>query len=123
MIRKLMIVDDSMLIRKKITREFDRSKFDLVASAENGEQAIEYFKMFQPEIVTMDITMPLFNGIQCIERLVEINPDVKILVISALKDWDTGMEALEKGAQGFINKPVTQQSLIDALETLIEDDD
>ena len=67
--------------------------------------------------------MPLFNGIQCIERLVEINPDVKILVISALKDWDTGMEALEKGAQGFINKPVTQQSLIDALETLIEDDD
>ena len=117
-----MIVDDSKLIRKKITREYDRNKFELVASAENGIKAVDYFKTFNPEVVTMDLTMPLFDGIQCIEQLVDLNPKVKILVISALKDWDTCMEALEKGAQGFITKPVTQQSLIDALDTLIEEE-
>jgi len=122
MIRKLMIVDDSKLIRKKISREFDRKKFMLVATAENGKEAVDLFQQHKPEIVTMDITMPLFDGIQCIEQLIEIDPTVKILVISALKDWDTGMLSLEKGAQGFINKPVTQQSLIDALDTLIEDE-
>ena len=120
--RKLMIVDDSNLIRKKIAREFDQNRFDLVASAENGEKAIELFKEFKPEIITMDITMPHLDGIDCIEQLIAIQPDVKILVISALNDKATGMEALEKGAMGFINKPFSQQGIIDALATLVEDD-
>jgi len=122
MINKLMIVDDSNLIRKKIAREFDQSKFELIASAKNGEEAISFFEKFKPEVITMDITMPHLDGIDCIERIVAINPEVKILVISALNDKATGMEALEKGAMGFINKPFSEQDIISALETLIEDD-
>ena len=121
--KKLMIVDDSNLIRKKIAREFDQSKFELIASADNGEKAIELFEAHRPEIVTMDITMPHLDGVDCIERLVEIDPKTKILVISALNDKATGMEALEKGAMGFINKPFTQQEIVDALNALTEDDD
>ena len=118
---KLMIVDDSNLIRKKIAREFDHSKFNLVASAANGEQAVEFFKQFNPDVVTMDITMPHIDGIECIENLIAIDPDVMILVVSALNDKETGMEALEKGAMGFINKPFTQTDIIQALDALIED--
>jgi len=77
-----MIVDDSNLIRKKITREFDQLKFELVASAKNGEDAIEKFKEFSPDVITMDITMPHLNGIECIENLIKIKPTTKILVIS-----------------------------------------
>jgi len=65
--------------------------------------------------------MPNLDGIECIEKLIELKPTTKILVISALNDKATGMEALEKGAMGFINKPFTQQEIIEALETLIEE--
>lgn len=116
-----MIVDDSNLIRKKIAREYDQSKFKLVASAENGEKALDLFQQFKPDVVTMDITMPHLDGIDCIERLIAINPEVMILVVSALNDKSTGMEALEKGAMGFINKPFTQKDIIEALDALVED--
>lgn len=120
--KKLMIVDDSNLIRKKISRELDDSKFELVGTAENGEKAIELFKECKPEVVTMDITMPHVDGIECIEQLVSIEPSVKILVISALNDKATGMEALEKGAMGFINKPFSEKDITQALDTLVEEE-
>lgn len=120
--KKLMIVDDSNLIRSKIARDFDHSKFELVGSAENGEKAIELFQQLSPEVVTMDITMPHIDGIECIERLVSIDPDVRILVVSALNDKATGMEALEMGAMGFINKPFTEKDIVEALDALVEDE-
>jgi len=117
-----MIVDDSNLIRNKIAREFDHTKFELVASAENGEKAIRLFQELSPEVVTMDITMPHLDGIECIEHLISIEPDVRILVVSALNDKATGMEALEKGAMGFINKPFTEKDILEALGALVEDE-
>jgi len=120
--KKLLIVDDSNLIRKKIAREFDQSKFELVGSAEDGEVALALFLQHSPQVVTMDITMPHVDGIECIENLVAVQPDVKILVISALNDKATGMEALEKGAMGFINKPFTENEIIEALDALLEDE-
>ena len=119
--KKLMIVDDSNVIRKKTSREFDQSKFELVGTAKNGEEAITLFKSSNPEVITMDITMPHVDGIECIEQIVGIEPNVRILVISALNDKATGMEALEKGAMGFINKPFSENDIIQALETLVED--
>lgn len=116
-----MIVDDSALIRRKITREFDKKKFQLVATAVNGEQAIELFKMHRPQIVTMDITMPMLDGIECIETLIALDPAVQILVVSALSDQATGMEALEKGANGFLIKPFSEDQITSALDIMTED--
>ena len=116
-----MIVDDSALIRRKITREFDKKKFQLVATAVNGEQAIDLFKMHRPQIVTMDITMPMLDGIECIETLIALDPAVQILVVSALSDQATGMEALEKGANGFLIKPFSEDQITSALDIMTED--
>lgn len=117
---KLMIVDDSNIIRNKITRAHNQSKFQLVATATNGMEAIEQFKQTQPDVVTMDLTMPEMDGIECITQLIELNPDVAILVVSALSDKATGIEALQLGARGFLLKPFTEQELEDALEELTE---
>jgi two-component system chemotaxis response regulator CheY len=119
---KLMVVDDSMLIRKKIIREHDDNKFLLVGEASNGLEAVRLFKMHRPDVVTMDLTMPHLDGIQCIEQLMEIDPNVNVLVISALSDEDTGMEALEKGAKGFVNKPFTEEQITEALDIIIADE-
>jgi len=117
----LMIVDDSRLIRKKIERECDQNLFRVVASAGNGAEALELYRKTTPDAVTMDLTMPTLDGVACIRGLVEQNSEIKILVISALKDQATGMEALEEGAMGFVTKPFSGRELQFALQEIIED--
>lgn len=118
---KLMIVDDSNLIRNRIQREYDSQQFQLVGTAENGSTALELFDRLKPDVVTMDLTMPQIDGIECIEHLIAKSPDVRILVVSAINDKATGMEALEKGAMGFITKPFSGNDLKAALQELVED--
>lgn len=118
----MMIVDDSNIIRSKIHQAHDSNRFDVVAIATNGFEAVQLFKQHQPQVVTMDLTMPHMDGIDCIEQLVEINPDVLVLVVSALSDEATGIEALEKGASGFLLKPFSDQALQSALTELTDVD-
>jgi two-component system chemotaxis response regulator CheY len=118
---KLMVVDDSNIIRRKIQRcNLVSSNFDVVASASNGAEAVTMCKQSNPQVVTMDLTMPEVDGISCIEQLLQINEDILILVVSALSDKATGIEALEKGARGFLYKPFTEDDLVDALNELTE---
>jgi len=116
-----MIVDDSKLIRKKIERECDERIFSVIGTAKNGEEALEIFASMQPDVVTMDLTMPRLDGIECIQGLIKIDPGVRILVVSALNDKATGLTALEEGAMGFLIKPFSGQHLQEALREMIED--
>ena len=81
---KLMICDDSNIIRRKIERELQIEHLQVIATAANGKQAVEAFRKEPADVVTMDMTMPEMDGIECVENLVKIKPDVLILVISAL---------------------------------------
>lgn len=116
---KLLIVDDSNIIRRKIERGSDANKFHIVGTASNGLDAFEKAKTLQPQVITMDLTMPQMDGIECIEKLMKFNPDLKILVVSALSDKATGIEALEKGARGFLCKPFDDIQLGSALQELV----
>lgn len=118
---KLMIVDDSNIIRNKIKRACDNGQFYVVATARTGTEAVELFSQHKPDIVTMDLTMPEMDGIECIEALANIDPEALILVVSALSDQATGIEALEKGAAGFLLKPFTEIQLNEALTEMMED--
>lgn len=117
----MMIVDDSNIIRRKIERCKNSHKFEVVASAGNGLEAVEMFRKSRPKVVTMDLTMPGLNGIQCIKRMVSHDPEVRILVVSALSDKATGIKALKMGARGFLCKPFTEDQLNEALTELTED--
>jgi two-component system chemotaxis response regulator CheY len=116
---KLLIVDDSNVMRRRIERSQQVDRLEVVGLASNGVDAIEQFRRTDPDVVTMDITMPQMDGIECVERLVEMKPHVLILVVSALADKATAVEAMEKGANGFLNKPFTDRQLNDALLELI----
>ena len=85
-------------------------------AASNGREAVELFRRTQPDVVTMDLTMPEMDGIECVQQLVAINSKVLILVVSALADKATAVEAIEKGANGFLCKPFTDRQLNDALQ-------
>ena len=116
---KLMIVDDSNIMHRRIERSQQFEELELVGTASNGLEAIEMFRKMDPDVVTMDLTMPQMDGIECIENIVKIKPAVRILVISALADKATAVEAMEKGANGFLNKPFTDRQLNEAIAELI----
>ena len=116
---KLMIVDDSNIIRRRIERSQQFEDLHVVGSAANGVDAVEMFKKMDPDVVTMDLTMPRMDGIECISQLVALKPAVRILVISALADKATAVEAMERGANGFLNKPFTDRQLNEAIAELM----
>lgn len=117
---KLMIVDDSAIIRRKIERSCLGSKFEVVGTAKNGKEAIDIFEQTKPDVITMDLTMPEMDGIACVELIKRCRPQTNILVVSALADIETGILALEKGARGFLCKPFKDEELVSALEELME---
>jgi two-component system, chemotaxis family, chemotaxis protein CheY len=117
----LMIVDDSNIIRRKIERCNAATEFEVVASAANGREALELYVKTRPKVVTMDLTMPEMDGIACIQELIALDANLRILVISALSDKATGIEALKRGARGFLCKPFTDEQLLAALIELSVD--
>ena len=116
---KLMIVDDSNIMRRRIERSNQFEELELVGTAGNGVEAIEMFKKMDPDVVTMDLTMPQMDGIECISKLVALKPAIRILVISALADKATAVEAMEKGANGFLHKPFTDRQLNEAIADIM----
>lgn len=116
---KMLIVDDSLIVRRKIERETNRADLKTIYSANDGEEAVKVFKRFKPELVTMDLTMPKMEGTECVKELISINPSTVILVISALADKATAIKAVKHGAYGFLCKPFTETELNDALKKCI----
>jgi two-component system chemotaxis response regulator CheY len=116
---KLMIVDDSNIIRRRIERSQQIARLEVVGAASNGREAVDLFRRTKPDVVTMDLTMPEMDGAECVAELVQRDPQIRILVISALADKLTAIDALEKGASGFLCKPFTDRQLNEALRKLI----
>lgn len=116
---RLLIVDDSNIMRRRIERSQQFEELEVVGTAANGIEALEMFHKTNPDMVTMDLTMPQMDGIECISKLVQLKPAVRILVISALADKATAVEAMECGANGFLNKPFTDRQLNEAIAELM----
>lgn len=108
---RLLIVDDSMTIRQAIERNLKEFSLEIVGSAGDGRTALELFKTTDPDVVTLDITMPEIDGITVLEEMMKIKSDVKIMVITALKDKATGLRAIQLGARNYLIKPFTSEKL------------
>ncbi len=118
---KLLIVDDSLIMRRAIERMLVSPRFSEIRVAANGKLGVEAYKDFQPDVVTMDITMPDMDGLTAVELILNLNPDALILVVSALADKPTAVEAVKRGASGFLLKPITMENLLEAIDDILED--
>ena len=115
-------MDDSNVIRNRISRSSSQMNFEVVGTASNGQEAVDLYRQYRPDIVTMDLTMPKMDGLNCINEIASMDENANILVISALSDKATGIRALQLGARGFIYKPFSDEDLFQALEEMLEDD-
>ncbi|AMO21965.1 response regulator [Ramlibacter solisilvae] len=120
---RLLIVDDSNMIRSRISRVVQSgglSNVSLVGLARNGAEALRVARATQPDVVTMDLTMPEMDGIECIKEMLRMLPRTNILVLSALSDKSTAIQALRLGARGFVAKPFSDDELKIALLDVAE---
>lgn len=113
-----MIVDDSSIMRRAITKYLTPLGFEIVGTAGNGQEALQLYREQPAELVTLDITMPQMDGLACLQALKEINSEVRVLVISALSDSQTGLKALKLGAKSFLPKPFTEAQLINEIQRI-----
>lgn len=120
---RLLIVDDSNMIRTRISRVVQSGGLKgvvLAGLARNGAEALRIAKAVRPDVVTMDLTMPEMDGIECIAALLKFDPRISILVVSALSDKSTAIQALKLGARGFVAKPFSDEELQIALLDVAE---
>lgn len=116
--KKVLIVDDAAFMRMSIRSMLSNYEFEVVGEAENGLMAIEKYKELQPDIVTMDITMPEMDGLQALREIKKIDPSAAVVMVSALGQEARMKEAIIYGAKGFIVKPFKEEIIVAALSKL-----
>ncbi len=117
---KLLVVDDSLVMRNAIARSLDSESIGQVLFAEDGTEALALFSEHRPELVTMDLTMPRLDGLGAIAAIRALEPSATILVISALNSHRDAIEAIRRGACGFLTKPFTADEVVDAIRLIAE---
>ena len=116
---KILIVDDAAFMRMMIKDILTKNGYEVVAEAANGVQAVELYKTHQPDLVTMDITMPEMDGIEAVKQIKAVNPGAKIVMCSAMGQQSMVMDAIRAGAKDFIVKPFQADRVLEAVKKII----
>lgn len=113
---RLLLVDDQRLMRDglRILLELE-SDFEVVGEAENGAQALEAYQHLSPNVILMDIRMPVMDGVETTRRLREMDPNSKVIILTTFDDNEYVFEGLRAGALGYLLKDVSGEELADAI--------
>ena len=117
---KVMIVDDSKVSRTILANHLSKTNFEVVAMAKDAAEALKFYQEYNPEIVTMDMNLPDADGIECSRRIRAVDPDAKIVMISAMRDANLVARGKEVGIGAFLQKPVGTNEIIDTLMMLCQ---
>jgi two-component system, chemotaxis family, chemotaxis protein CheY len=115
MAHKIMIVDDAAFMRMMIKDILTKNGYEVVAEAADGAQAVELYKEHQPDLVTMDITMPEMDGIAALKAIKQINANAKVIMCSAMGQQAMVIDAIQAGAKDFIVKPFQADRVLEAI--------
>ena len=116
---RVLIADDHQLFRRGLRQvcELD-GRFEVVGEAENGQQAVEMVRSLQPDVVLMDIEMPILNGVRATSAIISENPAVCVIILTIYQEDKHVFEAIRAGAQGYLLKDVEEEILIEAIQTV-----
>lgn len=118
---KVLLADDHQLFREGLKRILNMEEdIEVVGECGDGTQVLEFCQQSPPEIVLMDINMPLLNGVDATAELRELLPDIKVIILSIHDDESYVFETLRKGATGYLLKDMEAESLINAIRTVAE---
>ncbi len=116
---RTLIVDDHPLVRDGLRARFARSnEIDVVGEACNGQEALEQVVRLRPNVVLLDINMPVLNGIQAAEAIMDAAPDTLILVLSMHDDREYVAQLVELGARGYVLKSASAEEMLNAIKAV-----
>jgi two-component system, chemotaxis family, chemotaxis protein CheY len=118
---RVLICDDSVLIRKKLRGTLEKCKCGEIFEAKDGNEAIELASKKNPDLIFMDIVMPGKDGIEALEEIMSNNPATKVVMASSAGTKDHLKKALEKGAYDFIQKPISLEAVTNLIEKVLKE--
>ncbi|ASJ21938.1 response regulator [Brachyspira hampsonii] len=116
---KVLIVDDSAFVVKQLQQIFVSEQYNVVGTAENGEEGVLMYKEYKPDLVTMDITMPKMDGITALTKIIEYDKNAKVVMVSALGKEDMVKKALLAGAKNYITKPLDRKKVLERIKMVL----
>lgn len=116
----VLMIDDSRTSRKILRTALEKGGFTIIGEASNGEEGYLKYKELKPDIVTMDITMPTMDGIECLTLIKKENSEAKVVMITAAGQKEKMVEALKRGAEDFITKPFEEDKVLSTLKHVVE---
>lgn len=120
MANKILIVDDAAFMRMMIKDILAKNGYEIVGEAQDGKEAVEKYKELQPDLVTMDITMPEMDGITALKEIKNIDPKSIIIMCSAMGQQAMVIDAIQAGAKDFIVKPFQAERVLEAINKALE---
>jgi len=114
----ILVVDDSLIMRRNIKKYISELGHNIVGEAKNGYEAVKMAKKLTPDIITMDITMPKMDGIEALKAVLVDNKDINIIMTTSHGQENIVANALQMGAKGYILKPVTKENLLNSIDAI-----
>jgi len=111
----VLIVDDSLIMRVNLVRSLEGLGHNVLGEATNGKSSITAYKEYKPDLVTMDITMPDMDGITAVKKIIEVDSNANIIMVTSHGQEAMVMNALKAGAKGYILKPVSPEKLRESI--------
>jgi two-component system, chemotaxis family, chemotaxis protein CheY len=115
---RVLAVDDSLLMRRKVEKSLKDTEFELVATAGDGAAAVEQFKEVAPDLVLLDIVMPKMDGPSALKEIIALDDSARVIMVSSLGTDEAVTSCLEAGALRFIQKPFTTELLLKTLRAV-----
>ena len=118
----VLVVDDALFMRRMLSEILKKEGIEIVGEAENGKDAINKYQELKPDLVTMDIVMPKIeeiDGIDAVKEIIKIDPQAKIIMVSAMGQHALVVEAIQAGAKDFIVKPFQPSRVVEAIRRVL----
>jgi two-component system chemotaxis response regulator CheY len=116
---RVLVVDDSMYIAKQLGQILQSEGFEVAGTAADGAQGVEAIKTHNPDLVTMDITMPVMDGVTALEKILAVDKEAKVIMVSALGKEDVVKKCLLMGAKSFIIKPLDRAKVLERVISIV----
>lgn len=117
---RILIVDDSRTSRKILRGILENAGYEIVAEATNGQEGYDKYVELKPDVVTMDVTMPVLDGIEALKKIVGDYPDAKVVMVTAAGQKTKLVEAVQNGAKEFVTKPFDPELLKVIIEKVVQ---
>ena len=116
---KVLVIDDSPMVYKAVKRALEPEGFQVVDQAFNGQEGLEKIDLLKPDLIILDVTMPIMDGIETAEALFQRNPDAKVIMLSAMGDEDLTSKAKRIGIKIFLTKPFKPEELVSSIRSIL----